>query len=45
MLSELKQQQISDLAEKYIGREIAKGKSFSHSLSDWAWEKALRDLS
>jgi hypothetical protein len=41
---EAKQTQISDLADKLLDAEIAKGASFSEGLCNWAINKAEQTL-
>mgnify|MGYP003638603702 CR=1 FL=1 len=39
-----KQERISDLAEKFLDQAISEGEAFSEGLSDWAFNKAEREV-
>ena len=39
-----KQEQIADLAEKYLDQAMARGESFSEGLCNWATHKAEQEI-
>jgi hypothetical protein len=39
-----RQKKLSDRADEYLAAAIAKGYPFSENLSNWAWDKAEKEL-